>query len=153
MRNWIIIFGATLTLSACAQKSAYEAAVEDQEPSYCYRSIGGVSCYATPFEADERRLVNYYGPAPKRYEKSKPPQPQKLIAPEPVTYWVKDPEPVPMISIKGDLADRPWLTKDPIGTSPVSASKDGLNAFMRNFDQNPTQLPAPDKMKTESGWF
>jgi len=153
MKNWIFVIGAALALSACAQKSAYEAAVEDHEPRYCYRSIGGVVCYAKPYEADERRLVNYYGPAPIRYEKADPVEPQRLIAPEPIAYWVKDPEPVPMIAIKGDLADRPWLTKDPVGGSPLAENKDGLNAFMRNFDQKPAQSPVPVKSKPNGGWF
>ena len=65
----IVAIGAAGFLSACAQKSAYEAAVEEFEPVYCYQSLGGVSCYKKPNFRDERRMVNYYGPAPKRYDR------------------------------------------------------------------------------------
>jgi len=114
MQKLLTIMGAALLLGACAQKSAYEAAVEDYEPVYCYKSLGGVTCYEKPNFRDERRMVNYFGPAPKRYERPEPapePQPQ-LFAPEPVSYWVKDPEPLPRPAPKGDLADRPWFTAD-----------------------------------------
>ncbi|NQV98699.1 MAG: hypothetical protein HQ483_03285 [Rhodospirillales bacterium] len=100
-----------LSLAACAQKSAYEAAVEDLEPRYCYQSLAGVTCYETPYHRDEKRLVNYFGPAPKRYDKPAVPPKPVYDAPEAVNYWVKDPEPIPTPAATGDLADRPWLTK------------------------------------------
>ncbi|MBT3660341.1 MAG: hypothetical protein HOB37_11300 [Rhodospirillaceae bacterium] len=117
----IVAIGAAGFLSACAQKSAYEAAVEEFEPVYCYQSLGGVSCYKKPNFRDERRMVNYYGPAPKRYDRPAPPPEQVLFAPEPVNYWVKDPEPIPRPAPKGDLADRPWVggTKDEIASRAV----------------------------------
>ncbi len=106
-------FVLVLVLGACAQKSAYEAAVEGREPVYCYRNLGGVICHEKPNFADERRLVNYFGPAPKRYERPAPPPAQKLFAPEQINYWAKDPEPLPRARPHGDLADRPWIPGAP----------------------------------------
>ncbi|MEK9722990.1 MAG: hypothetical protein VW405_05830 [Rhodospirillaceae bacterium] len=111
--TWLPVLALSLALGACAQKSAYEAAVEDLEPVYCYQSLGGVACYEKPDFRDERRLVNYFGPAPLRYDRPEPAPERKLFAPEQVNYWVKDVEPVPQAAPQGDLADRPW-----VGTSP-----------------------------------
>ncbi len=36
------LISVALVLSACTQKSAYEAAVEDMESGYCYKSMPGV---------------------------------------------------------------------------------------------------------------
>jgi hypothetical protein len=47
-------------------ESAYEEAVYDEEPIYCYRSLGAVDCYRKPDRRSDSRLVNYYGPAPGR---------------------------------------------------------------------------------------
>ncbi len=107
----VVMSGAAL--GACAQKSAYEAAVEDREPVYCYQSLAGVVCHEKPNFRDERRIVNYFGPAPKRYERPAQPPAQKLFAPEPVNYWAKDPEPLPRAQPQGDLADRPWIPGAP----------------------------------------
>ena len=52
---------------ACTQKSAYDAAVEDMEPVYYYKSLAGVQCYQEPSFRDERRMVNYFGPPPRRF--------------------------------------------------------------------------------------
>jgi len=109
MRKLMIIVACAGFLDACAQKSAYEAAVEDYEPTYCYKSLAGVSCYKKPYFRDERRLVNYFGPAPERYGRPAPPPEQKLFAPKASNYWVKDPEPIPRAAPQGDLADRPWI--------------------------------------------
>lgn len=62
---------------------------------YCYQALVGIDCYPTPNHRDERRLVSYTGPAPETYPKPLPPPEPKLYAPEQVSYWVKDPEPVP----------------------------------------------------------
>ena len=68
MMNRIVgLISVALVLSACTQKSAYEAAVEDMEPVYCYKSLAGVQCYQEPSFRDERRMVNYFGPAPRRF--------------------------------------------------------------------------------------
>ena len=68
----IVVAGLTiLSLSACTHKSAYEAAVEDEEPRYFYKSLAGLTCYEKPNHRDEKRLVNYFGPAPMRYKNRK----------------------------------------------------------------------------------
>ena len=33
-------------------------------PSYCYKTLSSVDCYAQPIESEVRRLVNYQGPPP-----------------------------------------------------------------------------------------
>jgi len=72
---------AVLALSGCTSyESAYERAVYDDEPVYCYQSLGGVDCYRTPNRRDDTRLVNYYGPAPSR---TPPPKQPKAVAPQP----------------------------------------------------------------------
>ena len=44
-------------------------------PLNCYKSIGGVECFREPYHRDQRRLVNYFGPHPSRFEKPEPPEP------------------------------------------------------------------------------
>ncbi len=135
MNTHLLIIGAALLLSACAQKTAYEAAVEDMEPTYCYKSLGGITCYAKPFHRDERRLVNYYGPAPIRYDRPEvAPEPNRS-APAQIKYWVKDPEPLPTISAKGNLADRPWLVKM-TKAEKAAHQKKGLEVFLSNIQKN-----------------
>lgn len=108
----IVVAGlAILSLSACAHKSAYEAAIEDEEPLYCYKSLAGLTCYEKPNHRDEKRLVNYYVPAPMPFEKPEAAPLPKRIAPDMVNYWIKDPELVPTAMPVGDASDRPWLTK------------------------------------------
>ena len=97
MRKLLFLLTAGLTLAACANKSAYEAAVEDREPVYCYKSLAGVQCYERPHVRDEKRLVNYFGPAPVRYDRPAPAEAPLLKAPPPVDFWVRDPEPVPAL--------------------------------------------------------
>lgn len=99
-------------LTACAPADRYEAAVENWDPIYCYKSLAGARCYAEPKASDAGLLVNYYGPSPRRYP-APPPLPEpNFKAPQMINYWVKDPEPIPRAAPKGDLADRPWLTED-----------------------------------------
>ncbi len=145
-----IIALAALSLSACAQKSAYEAAVEDEEPRYCYRSLAGVTCYDKPNHRDEKRLVNYYGPAPMRYEKPAPAPRPTYYAPEAVNYWVKDPEPIPNAVGHGDLSDRPWLTKKAAVEAGPSASpesyrvrREGASYIIKEIPQVLTAKPEP----------
>jgi len=153
MNRLIIIAGATLILSACAQKSAYEAAVEDFEPRYCYRSLGGVMCYETPYHRDERRLVNYYGPAPVRYDRPEAAPDPERTAPDQINYWVKDPEPVPTISAKGDLADRPWLSKEGGSTPKIVPAQNGLEAFLRDIHKNARTQSIGIPLKMEAQTF
>ena len=44
MKRIVGLISVALVLSACTQKSAYEAVVEDMEPVYCYKSLAGVQC-------------------------------------------------------------------------------------------------------------
>jgi len=104
--------GALVTLAACGHVDQYEAQVEDFEPIYCYQSLAGTECFRTPYHRDERRLVNYFGPHPSRYEKPVPPVAPEPQAPQMINYWVKDPEPIPLPSPVGNLSDRPWLTSE-----------------------------------------
>ncbi len=153
MNKLILIAGTALVLSACAQKTAYEAVVEDFEPRYCYRSIGGVTCYETPYHRDERRLVNYYGPAPVRYDKPEDAPVPARSAPEQIDYWVKDPEPVPTISAKGDLVDRPWLSNADTEAPQSTSEQSGLAAFLRDIHQNTETRPVNIPLKIEAQTF
>lgn len=66
------LFGAiapALWLGGCGgYESAYERAVYDYESVYCYRTLGDPDCYRAADTRAERRLVNYYGPSPRRAE-------------------------------------------------------------------------------------
>ncbi len=99
MRNTLSLTAVGVLVGACGYLSEYEKAVYDIEPVYCYQSIGqsvsGVECYKTPKHRDERRLVNYYGPHPSRYDRPEPPPPPTLSAPPSVDFFVRDPEPIP----------------------------------------------------------
>ncbi len=55
-------------LAGCGYESAYERAVYDAEPVYCYRTLAEPDCWRDPDPAADRRLVNYYGPSPRRTE-------------------------------------------------------------------------------------
>ena len=96
-------------LGACGYVSEYEKAVYDWEPTYCYKSIGRVACYNEPYHRDEKRLVNYFGPDPSRYDKPEAPEATPFDPPEMVNYWVKDPEPIPRPAPSGNIANLPWL--------------------------------------------
>ncbi len=99
MRNTLVLTAVAALVGACGYVSAYEEAAYQFEPVYCYQSIGqsvsGVECYKTPKHRDERRLVNYYGPHPGRYDRPEPPPPPTLAAPPAVDFFVRDPEPIP----------------------------------------------------------
>ena len=45
MKRIVGLISVALVLSACTHKSAYEAAVEDMESVYCYKSLARVQCY------------------------------------------------------------------------------------------------------------
>lgn len=136
--------GLGLFLGACSYVSEYEKAVYDLEPSYCYKSIGKVACYKEPFHRDERRLVNYFGPDPSRYDKPETPEPTPIQAPEMVNYWVKDAEPVPRPAPSGRVANLPWL--DPVVAKAegerlefarLNASPDGTRALLGRMGVGP----------------
>ena len=71
MKRIVGLISVALVLSACKQKSAYEAAVGDIEPVYCYKSLAGVQCSQKPSFRDERQMVNYFGAAPRRFGRPK----------------------------------------------------------------------------------
>lgn len=95
MRKYLVPMAVCLVLGACGYVSEYEKGVYDYEPVYCYQSLGGVQCFDTPNHRDERRMVNYYGPSPTRYDKPAPPPTPQFFAPPPIDFFVRDPEPVP----------------------------------------------------------
>lgn len=73
----------------------YGAEEKGERTVYCYQALVGVDCYPTPNHRDERRLISYTGPAPETYPRPAPPPEPRLYAPEMISYYVKDPEPVP----------------------------------------------------------
>ena len=107
MYRTLTLIAATALLGACGYVDRYEAGVYHYEPTYCYQSIGAVRCYRTPNHRDEKRLVNYYGPSPTRYEKPAPPPKRVLYAPPSVSFYVRDPEPVPQPVLPRSVAVAP----------------------------------------------
>jgi hypothetical protein len=95
MQKFLFLGGLIIVLGACSYVDDYEAQVYDKEPLYCYKTIGEIQCYDNPQAHDKRRFVNYYGPHPSRYEKSKVTPDPVLSAPPPVDFYVRDPEPIP----------------------------------------------------------
>jgi hypothetical protein len=86
---------AALLLAACTgYESEYERGVYDYEPIYCYQTIGAVDCRREPHSRDAARLVNYYGPAPGKYDPPDPPKEHPLRPPPKVKAAYRDPEPV-----------------------------------------------------------
>ena len=72
MRRGFIVLGL-LFLAGCAQHSSSSQMgtvipsapnVTPILPSYCYKTLASVDCYAQPLEGEHRRLVNYQGPPP-----------------------------------------------------------------------------------------
>jgi hypothetical protein len=85
---------AVFAVSGCvAYETAYEKAVYDDEPVYCYQSLGAVDCYRRPNRRDDARLVNYYGPGPARTRPSKLP-PQAELQPPPAPEATRDAPPL-----------------------------------------------------------
>ncbi len=130
MYKSIATLGLGLLLGACGYVSEYEKAVYDLEPTYCYKSIGKFACYKEPFHRDERRLVNYFGPDPSRYDKPDAPEPTPIVAPEMVNYWVKDAEPIPRPAPTGNVASLPWL-------DPAVAKAEGERLEFARLNANP----------------
>ena len=48
MKRIVGLISMALMLSACTQKSAYETAVENMAPFYCYKSLAGVVIIGWP---------------------------------------------------------------------------------------------------------
>lgn len=102
-----VTFSAAALLGACSSMTEYERHVQDWEPVYCYKSIGAVQCYKEPKHSDSRRLVNFYGPAPREYDTPDEPELSRTRAPKMIKTWVKDPEPVPVANVPTTQAPSP----------------------------------------------
>ncbi len=144
MRMKLLTLGLTALLGACGYVDAYEEAVHDWEPTYCYKSIGGIECYRQPFHRDERRLVNYFGPHPSRYDKPEPPELAPIAAPPEINYWVKDPEPVPRPKPTGNVMNLPWLDPavvraeaDKEDFARLAANPKGTQALLKSMGIGP----------------
>lgn len=96
-------------LAACGYVSEYEKGVHGYEATYCYKSLAAVRCFDEPYQRDEKRLVNYYGPAPSRYDRPEAPPPVTLAAPPAIDYFVRDPEPIPEPAPQRPKLPLPWL--------------------------------------------
>lgn len=108
-RGWVWALSLPWVVAACGFVSEYEKQVYDWEPVYCYQSLGAVQCYEEPKHRDTRRLVNYYGPHPTRYDAPDAPERAEPQAPKPVGYWVKDEEPVPQSAADEQRKGKPAL--------------------------------------------
>ena len=144
MRTKLLMLGLTAFLGACGYVNAYEEAVYDWEPTYCYKSIGGIECYREPFHRDERRLVNYFGPHPSRYDKPEPPELAPIAAPPQINYWVKDPEPIPRPKATGNAINLPWLDPavvrveaDREDLARMAANPNGTQALLKRMGIGP----------------
>ncbi len=131
MRKIIALAGfAAIMLSGCGgYVSKYEEHVHDMEPVYCYRTIGGITCHGQPDHTREARLVNYFGPAPSRYEKPAPLPEPELYAPQDVGYYVMDPEPVPEPASTGQTV-LPWSAQQQAAHGYGQGSVDDFVASM-----------------------
>ena len=78
-----VLLGLFASGGCTSYELAYEKSVYDLEPVYCYRSLADVTCFRKPYFRDERRLANYYGPAPSKYDRPKPPPMAELQPPPP----------------------------------------------------------------------
>ena len=107
-------------LAACGYVSEYEEGVYDYEPVYCYRSLAGIECFDKPNHRDEKRLVNYYGPAHSRFDRPEPPAPAILHAPPAVDFYVRDREPIPEPAAPRETTRLPWLKGATV--APVASS-------------------------------
>lgn len=153
MRKMMFSMAFTALLGACGYVDKYEEAVSGMEPTYCYKSIGGVECYREPFHRDARRLVNYFGPHPSRYDKPEPPEPAPHAPPPMVNYWVKDAVPIPRPSPTGKASNLPWLDSALVKAevakaefTRLSAREDGTDALLERMGIGPSGRidPLPD---------
>lgn len=72
MKSTLALLAAALALGACVTETRYEKAVAAYEPTYCYQSLGAITCHDKPNFRDERRMVNFYGPSPRQYDRPEP---------------------------------------------------------------------------------
>jgi hypothetical protein len=116
----LLAFVAAECLGACTgYESEYERGVYNYEPLYCYQTLGGVDCHRKPHRRDSTRLVNYYGPAPGKYDPPDPPEESPLQPPPDVKKAVyRDPEPAV------GPASAAAATREAEGRDSASAGKD-----------------------------
>lgn len=135
-RTTLTALALTTALSACGYVDKYEEGVYDYEPTYCYAALGGaVTCYRKPVASESRRLVNYYGKSPTRYDPPPPPPEPNYQAPPPIKTWVKDPEPVvkPMV----------YLPHTSFGQASVRATE----SLVREANENLTKSIEKDRQE------
>lgn len=114
MLKKILCLTTVVLIAACSNMTEYERQVADWEPVYCYKSLAAVQCYKEPKHSDSRRLVNFYGPAPREYDAPDPPAVSETRPPKMISTWVKDPEPVPEAYVR---------EKAPATAAPVAVSR------------------------------
>ncbi len=120
---WPVV--ALLLAGGCTSyESAYERAVTDYEPVYCYQSLAGVTCHRRPNHRDAARLVNYYGPAPSKYEASER-ETAEPAAPPDGGGVVRDPEPKVVAVRLDDGTTKAAATGNGAAGKNSAASKEG----------------------------
>lgn len=129
---------AIFLLAACGYESEYERQVYDYNPVYCYQSIGSVQCYKEPKHSDERRMVNYYGPAPSRYDREDKPETPELQPPAEIDHWVKDPEPVVGAAPAAQSASKPETAAQP-ASKPETAAAPAANKESASHKESAVQ--------------
>ena len=105
----LTVIAPAVLLAACGYVSEYEKGVYDYDPVYCYQSLAEIQCFDKPNHRDEKRLVNYYGPAPSRFGRPEPPAPAIHHAPPPVDFYIRDREPIPEPAPPRKTTSLPWL--------------------------------------------
>jgi hypothetical protein len=116
VRTLLTCLTVVLLAAGCGTAdSPYEAAVRDLPPIYCYRSLAGADCYATPFFRDERQFINHYGPPPREYERPAPPEPARLDPPPEVDWYCKvsEPDACPLTAASAAPAPPPAVESGP----------------------------------------
>jgi len=138
--------GLSVALSACGYVDGYEEQVYDKEPVYCYKSLAATECFNEPYHRDKRRLVNYFGPHPSRYDAPPEPEAPNLQPPAAVDYWVKDPEPIPEAAPRMTAP----MAKPVSAAAATPGEEGGLAALMRLIKRSanrptsrPTSRPTP----------
>jgi hypothetical protein len=125
MYRWLWLAATAGLVSGCVSyESAYERAVYDHEPVYCYQSLADVMCGRQPSDRDQRRLVNYFGPAPGKYAAPPPPRLAKAAAPPRIKAYHRDPEPPPVPPQSPAAAAAPTLPSPPLRAQPQAAPAD-----------------------------
>ena len=147
MTRLIQFTAATLFLSSCSgYVDRYEEQVVKRDPIYCYKSLAATTCYEEPHEVDGARLVNYFGPHPSRHEKKPEETVSQPVPPPSISYWVKDPEPIPRAAPYGDFSGRPWLVEGYDQLAEKERDTSGTIAFLRRIGRT-----AADERSSEGG--